>query len=612
MPRIFISHSSKDNAFADQLAYALRAQNAEVWIDLSDIPAGMKWSSAIQQGLDACEVMLLIISPDSMASSNVEDEWQYYIDNNKLIIPVLWIPTKVHFQLGRYQYVDFHQPEFEAALDRLIRELARHGHRLNAPAPPPTPAVRAEPTTAQPFARPPAQSQVVDRVSWQQRAAQMIEETLDSFGAPGQVVSINSGAVVTQFGVEPGYLRQRGDKKVRVKVSAIAALESDIALALAVPSVRLEAPVPGKGYVGIEVPHPSPQVVRLQDVLDSAAFQQITSPLVIPVGQTMDGSYIAADLTAMSHLLIGGAQASGKSVFLSALIASLLLQHKPSALKLAIDAPSGDALLRFDGIPHLLAPVAKPPNEGVNVLKWAVREMNERYRHFSAAGVRNITQYNMQANAGSSLPYIVVIISELDDLMLVEPDETERSLLRLTPLARVTGIHLIIATENTSVFPVPALIKEGFPTRIAFAVKSAGDSRVLLQMPGAERLLGKGDMLYLRGDMSTPIRVQGAYVSDTEISEIARFWREQAAPVAAEKRETQQPSLQAVLTELDPILPQAIELARSAGTASPTMLQSKLTIGYPRAARLIQYMIELGILSSELDTATRSHKVRHP
>lgn len=477
--------------------------------------------------------------------------------------------------------------------------------------------------------------------------ARTIEDTLSSFGAPGRVVEVRTGPVITQFGVEPDYVAARG-KKNRVKVSAIAALDKDLQLALGAKSIRIEAPVPGKGYVGIEVPNEHPSVVRLRDVMESNEYKRIHSPLAIALGQGVDGTPVAADLGSMPHLLIAGTTGSGKSVCVNTIIASLLIQNTPDRLKFIMVDPKRVELTSYNGVPHLVAPVVVELERIVSVLKWVTREMDERYRKFSNAGARNIEDFNKHLPSGEPLmPYIVVIIDELADLMMLAPDETERVITRIAALARATGIHLVIATQRPSVDVVTGLIKANFPARIAFAVAGSVDSRVILDQPGAERLLGRGDMLYMSGDSPAPVRLQGVYVSDEEINNITRYWRgqmsdpdlaSQGRPILSQfmldeqvKREssssggknwTQEqnnnrggqaywdrevtgqsaPYLHAQSDNGDDgdgedvMYEQAVELIRRLNKASVSLLQRRLRIGYTRAARLIDLMEERGIV----------------
>ena len=362
------------------------------------------------------------------------------------------------------------------------------------------------------------------------RQAKIIEETLISFGAPGRVVEINTGPVITQFGVEPDYQTSSRGKKQRVKVSAIAALDKDLQLALGARSIRVEAPVPGKGYVGIEVPNEEATLVSLRDVIDSPGFAKHKSPLAIALGQNVAGAPISADLTNMPHLLVAGTTGSGKSVCVNSIITSIISRHTPDEVKFIMVDPKRVELTGYNGIPHLVSPVVTDLERIVGVLKWVTREMDARYKKFSEAGSRNIEDFNKHRNPDTEdpMPYMVVIIDELADLMMLAPEETERTITRIAALARATGIHLVIATQRPSVDVVTGLIKANFPARIAFAVASGTDSRVILDQPGAERLLGKGDMLYLSGDSPAPVRLQGTYVSDMEINNIVRYWKMQA------------------------------------------------------------------------------------
>ncbi|GAB4522486.1 MAG: hypothetical protein OHK0046_35090 [Anaerolineae bacterium] len=478
--------------------------------------------------------------------------------------------------------------------------------------------------------------------------ARTIEETLQSFGAPGRVVEINTGPVITQFGVEPDYLTARGGKRSRVKVSAIAQLDKDLQLALGAKSIRIEAPVPGKGYVGIEVPNEESSLVSLRDVMEAEQFKKIKSPLAIALGQSVDGTPVAADLTSMPHLLIAGTTGSGKSVCVNAVITSLILENSPEMVKFIMVDPKRVELTGYNGIPHLIAPVVVELERIVGVLKWVTREMDERYKKFSNAGARNIVDYNQHLGEGlEKMPYIVVIIDELADLMMLAPEETERVITRIAALARATGIHLVIATQRPSVDVVTGLIKANFPARIAFAVAGSVDSRVILDQPGAERLLGKGDMLYLSGDSPAPLRLQGVYVSDMEINNITRFWKSQDATggeqrpitmLVSEEAPTAQPrtvlaspssftssfssgsssspSAQRAFWDNDDdddddvddgnedgsgdhddaLYEEAVELVRRLDKASVSLLQRRLRIGYTRAARLIDTMEAEGII----------------
>ena len=357
---------------------------------------------------------------------------------------------------------------------------------------------------------------------------EVIEHTLESFGAPAVVVDINQGPTVTQFGVEPQFLEMRGGKRTKVKVGKIAGLADDLALALAAHSVRVQAPVPGKGYVGIEVPNTATALVSLRDLMESSDFQQDQIVHVrIGLGQNVAGQPICTDLSKMPHLLVAGTTGSGKSVCVNAIIACLLLENTPEELKFVMVDPKRVELTGYNGIPHLVAPVVVEMDRVIGVLQWAIREMENRYKRFAEIGARNIVEYNkkMGRKKRNKLPYIVIVIDELADLMMLSPEETERGISRLAQMARATGMHMIIATQRPSVDVVTGLIKANFPARIAFAVASSTDSRVILDSTGAERLLGKGDMLFQSPDAAAPVRLQGCYVSEDELDRLIDYWK---------------------------------------------------------------------------------------
>ena len=440
----------------------------------------------------------------------------------------------------------------------------------------------------------------------------VIEETLRSFGVEGKIVEVNRGPAITQFGVEPGFIR-RGDKQTKVKVSKISSLADDLALALAARSIRIEAPVPGRNIVGIEVPNGETSIVALRDVIESDAFQKISSTLRIALGQDVSGQAIATDLAVMPHLLIAGTTGSGKSVCVNSIIACLLAFNTPDDLKLLMVDPKRVELTLYNGIPHLIAPVVVDLERVIGVLKWVTNEMDGRYRRFAKAGARNIVDFNARIGPDSAeerLPYIVLVIDELADLMMMAPDETEKVICRLAQMARATGIHLVISTQRPSVDVVTGLIKANFPARISFAVASSTDSRVVLDTAGAERLLGRGDMLFISPDSGAPQRVQGCFVSDTEIHNLVRYWKgvrgvETSPGTLAETLPAHQPPLWdhapadqedfAKVPE-DDLLERAIEVVRLQRRASISLLQRRLRIGYTRAARLIDLMQEKGIV----------------
>jgi len=449
--------------------------------------------------------------------------------------------------------------------------------------------------------------------------AKIIEETLESFGAPGHVVEINRGPTITQFGVEPDFIETR-NKKRRVRVSKITRLSDDLALALAAKRIRMEAPVPGKGYIGVEVPNDEIALVALRDVIQSESFKKMKSPLKFGLGRDVSGHAYAADLTAMPHLLIAGTTGSGKSVSINALVACLLLHNTPEELRLIMVDPKRVELTGYDGIPHLLAPVVVDLERVVGVLQWVSREMDQRYHKFSQSGARNINDYNrkMKREDKRKMPYLIVIIDELADLMMLAPTETEKAITRLAQLARATGIHLIISTQRPSTNVVTGLIKANFPARIAFATASGVDSRVIIDQPGAETLLGRGDMLFQAPDAAAPIRLQGVFVSDAEINRLVRYWRFLAAQIRAPRGETSAegepdarlPKVPLKQSELwedmeeedrDPLWEEAVEIIREQDRASISMLQRRLRIGYTRAARLIERMAEENIIGPPKD-----------
>jgi S-DNA-T family DNA segregation ATPase FtsK/SpoIIIE len=453
-------------------------------------------------------------------------------------------------------------------------------------------------------------TEVAIKTGIDQERAKIIEETLASFSAPVKVVDIQRGPTVTQFGVEPEYIETRLGR-TRVRVGQITRLSDDLALALAAPRIRIQAPVPGKGYVGIEVPNQQISLVNLRECIQSEAFRKIRSPLKLALGKDVAGKPVAADLTSMPHLLIAGTTGSGKSVCVNSILSCLLLTNSPSEMRLLLVDPKRVELTGYNGIPHLLAPVVVDTEKVITALRWVQGEMEARYKKLFDSNVRNIVEYNKSHS--ERLPYLVVVIDELADLMMLAPEETERAITRLAQLARATGIHLIIATQRPSVDVVTGLIKANFPARIAFAVASNTDSRVILDQPGAERLLGKGDMLFQAPDAPAPVRLQGTYVSDQEILRLVEAWRLAGMEASPEMKTTSagKPAMvrqgvplkqaplfdDAVLSKDDPMLGKAVEIVRKEKRASISMLQRKMSIGYTRAARMIDAMEERGIIA---------------
>ncbi len=455
---------------------------------------------------------------------------------------------------------------------------------------------------------------------------ELIKKTLKDFGVPVEIVDTKHGPTVTMFGVQPQLIKTRTaqgeEKQTRVRVSRIVALSDDLALALAAPRIRIQAPVPGYNYVGIEVPNLEISRVMLREVMESDAFRKIKSPLRFALGKDVSGHPKCYDLAAMPHLLIAGTTGSGKSVLVNAILTCLLLTNTPTDLRMVLVDPKRVELTGYNGIPHLLAPVVVEAEQVVGALQWVQREMDARYHRFSQVGTRNIADYNTRF-PDQPLPYMLVLIDELADLMMLAPDETERALARLAQLARATGIHLVIATQRPSVDVVTGLIKANFPARVAFAVASGVDSRVILDQPGAERLLGRGDMLFQAPDAAAPVRLQGVFVSDPESQRLVEFWRQQAYELRNVNLST--PTATPVNMDLplnaplkqgplfgasgssdslgDPVLPEAIKIVREEGKASISMLQRKLRIGYTRAARLIDSLEEQGVIGPAQPTS---------
>jgi S-DNA-T family DNA segregation ATPase FtsK/SpoIIIE len=399
-------------------------------------------------------------------------------------------------------------------------------------------------------------------------------------------------------------------------VSQISTLADDLALALAAPRLRVEAPVPGRSIVGIEVPNSQVQLVSVRGVMDADEFRKIDAPLAFALGRDVAGEAVAADLTKMPHLLIAGTTGSGKSVCIKALTICLIYNNTPDDLRLVMIDPKMVELARFNGLPHLYGRVEVDLERVVKVLRWVAWEMDDRYKRFAAVTARHLDDYNhlMKQNGEPTLPRIVVLIDELADLMMLAPDEVERTICRIAQMARATGIHLVVATQRPSVDVVTGLIKANFPARISFATVSQTDSRVILDMPGAETLLGRGDMLYLAADAGYPVRVQGCLVSEEEVERVVEFWRQQAGPLEEEApwERMMRPGERGLAEEDDSIdnelLQQAIALVRRTGSASASLLQRHLRIGHPRAARLMQEMEELGIIGPP-EAAGRTRRV---
>lgn len=433
--------------------------------------------------------------------------------------------------------------------------------------------------------------------------ADLIEKTFEEFGIPASIVGYRIGPTVIQYALEPGYLDRADENgemsKRKIRVSQIAALQRDLALALGAERLRIEAPIPGYSYVGIEVPNRYSNTVCLKSVLKSEPFQKIHSSLRLALGLDVSGNPITADLVKMPHLLIAGTTGSGKSVCISSLITSLAMCNSPDDLKIAILDPKLVELAYFNGLPHLLGEVENDPNRMLAVLAWTVAEMDRRYKIFEELNARDIDIYNLKAGRRGLplMPKIVIFIDELASMMASSPEQTESYLVRLAQMARATGIHLIVATQRPSTDVVTGLIKANFPARIAFTVATSIDSRVILDMSGAETLLGKGDMLFIDSETGTPTRIQGVKVEDSEIRAVLQYWNSIVPPDLDKSKEP--PWEKFVIDRRedgDELIGKAIALLREEGRASASLLQRKLRIGYPRAARLMDELEEMGIV----------------
>jgi S-DNA-T family DNA segregation ATPase FtsK/SpoIIIE len=436
------------------------------------------------------------------------------------------------------------------------------------------------------------------------QTAGMIEKTLAEFGIVATVIGFRVGPTVTQFAVQPGFMK-RGNatseeeaQQMKVRVAQISSLQKDLALALSAERLRIEAPVPGKPYVGIEVPNSHTSVVRMRSILETEAFHKIGAPLAMALGRDVSGQPLVADLSRMPHLLIAGATGSGKSVCITAIAACLAMNNPPEDLRLVMIDSKMVELLRFNGLPHLYGKVETNVERILGVLRWVVVEMEHRYRLLEASHSRDLETYNRKMTRkkeGIALPRIVVLIDELADLMMSAPDQTEHNLVRLAQMARATGIHLIVATQRPSTDVVTGLIKANFPARLAFAVASGVDSRVILDYTGAESLLGRGDMLFLNPEMGNPIRAQGVMITDMEIERLISHWQKTI------EASTDAPPWEKLLSEPEEnededLIEKAVSIVRQSQRASASLLQRRLRIGYPRAARLLDQLEEKGVV----------------
>jgi len=435
------------------------------------------------------------------------------------------------------------------------------------------------------------------------QTAGMIEKTLAEFGIMATVIGFRVGPTVTQFAVQPGFMKRPGSseedaQQMKVRVAQIAALQKDLTLALSAERLRIESPVPGKPYVGIEVPNTHTSVVRMRAILETDVFHKIGKPLAMALGRDVSGQPLVADLARMPHLLIAGATGSGKSVCITAIAACLAMNNPPEDLRMVMIDSKMVELIRFNGLPHLYGKVETNIERILGVLRWVVVEMEHRYRLLEGAHTRDLETYNRRLSRkkdGVPLPRIVVLIDELADLMMSAPDQTEHNLVRLAQMARATGIHLIVATQRPSTDVVTGLIKANFPARLAFAVASGVDSRVILDTSGADSLLGRGDMLFLNPEVGNPIRAQGVMITDMEIERLIAHWQK-STEVADDAAPWEKLLIEPEGNEDEGLMEKAVSIVRQSQRASASLLQRRLRIGYPRAARLLDRLEEMGVV----------------
>jgi len=456
------------------------------------------------------------------------------------------------------------------------------------------------------------------------RNAKIIEHTLNEFGVPAEVVDFRVGPAVTQFAVQPGFIKKTSKDgtvtKQKVRVKQISQRVSDLTLALAADKIRIEAPVPGHSYIGIEVPNSKKTFVSLRGIIESHAFNNLQSSLSIALGRDVSGEPIAADLGTMPHLLIAGTTGSGKSVCITSIITCLICNNSPDDLRIVMIDPKKVELIRFNGLPHLLGKVEVELDRILGTLRWMTREMDRRYRKMEKLGARDLDDYNVKIKrrrGEKQLPRIVVVVDELADLMMMAQNETEQTLVRLAQMARATGIHLVVATQRPSTDILTGVIKANFPTRISFAVASATDSRVILDTNGAESLLGQGDMLFLGSEAAGAVRIQGVKTTDTEVDSVVDYWSKHKNSDTGRKKSNDvdedeaRLQIQAKVAPWDELIKEqqevagkddqimhAITVVKKQKTASASLLQRKLKIGYPRAARLMDELYEMGVVGA--------------
>lgn len=442
--------------------------------------------------------------------------------------------------------------------------------------------------------------------------AHIIEQTLDSFGITARVAEVNNSPSVTQYALEVA---------LGTKLAKILSLSNDLAMALAAPGgqIRVEAPIPGRSLVGIEVPNHSLEVVPIRKIIDSDVMKNAKNKITVPLGLDVGGNPKVADIAKMPHVLIAGQTGSGKSVCVNSWISSILFRSSPDEVRMIMVDPKRVELTPYNGIPHLLTPVIVEPEKVISALKWAVSEMERRYKMFTEVGAKNIESYNNMAGF-QSVPYILIFIDELAEIMLFSPSEVEDNICRLAQMARAVGIHLILATQRPSVNVITGLIKANIPTRIAFAVSSMTDSRVILDTPGAEKLLGRGDMLYIPPELAKPVRVQGCFVSDKEINRLIDFlktkkttdYNDQIVSQPVNSQNTLSKNIVSVNGEdRDALFDEAVKLIQDTGKASSSLMQRRLKLGYARAARLLDQLEEAGIVGPANGAKPRDILIAH-
>lgn len=442
--------------------------------------------------------------------------------------------------------------------------------------------------------------------------AAIIEKTLDSFGISARVAEVNLGPSVTQYALEVA---------LGTKLSKVTTLSNDLALALAAPTgqIRIEAPIPGKSLVGIELPNHSPEFVTLKRILESDEMKNNKSKLAVALGLDVAGRSVVGNIARMPHVLIAGSTGSGKTVCLNTIIVSLLFRATPSEVKLILVDPKRVELIQYNGVPHLLTPVIVEPDKVVSALKWAIAEMDRRYKMFAETGVRNIDSYN-ELSGFTSMPYVVIIIDELADIILFSPAEVEDAICRIAQMARATGIHLIVSTQRPSVDVLTGLIKANIPSRIAFAVSSMVDSRVILDQQGAEKLLGRGDMLFIPPDQAKPTRIQGCFISDPEIQRLIEFLKKKEAPVYTEEVMTMPVGASfgrgikggEVGGDKDSLFDEALRTVCQYDRASASLLQRRLSIGYARAARILDQLEAANVVGAGDGSKPRDVLIHNP